>query len=1284
MSNSSRTPTRFVKIVSPLAIAIALAACGGGSSFGGSGSGGGSRPDSPTGGQPATGGQEVTKNVKSVEINADSNKLLVDGSKPITIKAVAKDDKNNVISDAKFNFTVDKNATLVVSGGTATLTPGDAKIGDELTVTVKSGGKTKALKITVVKKDTDIALGGETVAAIDVRSDTNKLFVDGSRPVKITAITKNALNNVISADVSFSTTGHATLQVSGSTVTVTPDAATVGETVTITIKSGEQTKTVDLIVTEKETVVEGGETVAAIDVNTDSTDNKLFVDGSKPVKITAIPKNADQNAINADVKFTTSDKATLVVSGSSVTVTPDGAAVGDKINIKVQAGGITKTVTLTVTEKETVVEGGETVAAIDIRKDSTKLFADKSNTVKITAYPKNAENNIITADVKFTSTDKVTLDVSGNSVTVTADGAKVGDTVTIKVKAGGESKDVTLNVTAQETVVEGGETVASIDVRPDSLQLLVDGSKAISIVATPKNDANNAIEADVKFTATGPATLVVNGKTAALTPDRAKVGDPITVTIKAGGVTRTLNFTVIAKESEVQGGETVTGLSLQSDSTQLLADGSKAVKITAIPKNVDNNAISAEVKFSAQNAKVTITTSGNTATVVSDGATPGEAVTIKVVSGEVTKNVTLNVVDVAQAPVLSLTDMQVGIANLSAGGSTGLTIELKDQNGDYAKDEYTATFTSKCISNGSSEIVSPIKSKTGVFTTTYTAKGCEGDDVITATIEGLGLKKTATVSVTPANLGAVEFVSAEPKNILLEGMSAPGMQHTSTVKFQIKNDVGGPIANADVSFELVTPSAGDGGIKLASLTGKTDNNGFVSTILQAGSVHTSVRVRATVDRNGTKISSESSELIISTGIADQNSLSLSLETLNPAAWNHDGVKVKANVYAADRYNNPVPDGTTVSFYTELGQIEPSCTTVKGFCNVIWTSADPRYLGVGADTRYAQDGITTITAKVIGEESFLDSNANGYFDDGDVFDQNSDRGEAYADYNMNYNDGDQAGNHYDQGLDRFILDYNGNGTYDGKDGKYTGLGCKHSSLCATGNGLKDIFTSIELVMAEDNQAIKIYDVTNPAPVLVYDALNGGTKINPALAAIPGYPVEIDKHFKLVNNRHYRIEVFGATNKQVPPNGTSITASSEAAKVIAGSAKVANTNAHGTNPVNPYGAYSLPLYLENGEKSAGTVKVAINAGGLETTYVIPYEIDNDGDNIPNSQDSDDDNDGINDADERASNGAFASTNAYLPDPDTTDTDGDGTTDANESDATLFTITDTNSNGISDVKE
>ncbi len=539
----------------------------------------------------------------------------------------------------------------------------------------------------------------------------------------------------------------------------------------------------------------------------------------------------------------------------------------------------------------------------------------------------------------------------------------------------------------------------------------------------------------------------------------------------------------------------------------------------------------------------------------------------------------------AEPVVLKFGAMKIGLKKLSAGGSTGITVELKDQHGEFAKTEQTVTFSSPCISNGQSEIVSPIKSSTGVFTTTYTAKGCEGDDEITATSGAL--KTKGTVNVTPANLGAVEFVSAEPQSILLKGMSAAGQQHTSTVKFQIKNDVGGPIANADVKFELVTPAVGDGGIKLSTTTGKTDNNGYVSTILQAGTVHTSVRVRATVERNGTKISSESSQLVISTGIADQNSFSLSFSTLNPAAWDHDGVEVDVNVIASDRYNNPVPDGTTVSFYTELGQIQPSCQTKDGRCSVKWRSSEPRDLGIPVGLPYprhtltnASDGITTVTAKILGEESFIDQNANGIFDDGDIFDTRSDRGETYIDYNMGYEvtdaNGNKTMNTFDQGLDPFILDYNGNGKYDPKDGKYTGLGCKHSSLCANDNGLKDIFTSGQIVMSEDNQSFVILD----------------NKENP----VPG---------ALKTGETYTLEVYGVKNHQVPPMGTSISVSADGAKVLGGKLTLASTNAHGSDLSKPYGPARISFTVTEPEKNTGTVKISIDTGAVKqevTRYFV----------------------------------------------------------------------------------
>ena len=557
-------------------------------------------------------------------------------------------------------------------------------------------------------------------------------------------------------------------------------------------------------------------------------------------------------------------------------------------------------------------------------------------------------------------------------------------------------------------------------------------------------------------------------------------------------------------------------------------------------------------------------------------------------SGGVTTNPT------AEDLKFTLSQIELGLTELSAGGSTGITIELRDELGALASESLSIALTSPCVSNGTSTIVSPSESATGVFTSTYTSIGCEGLDEITATFGTQ--KQTASVNVQPANLGAVEFVSAEPQNILLKGMSAPGQQHTSMVTFQIKNDVGGPIANADVKFELTTDV---GGISLSATEGKTDNNGFVSTILQAGTVHTSVRVRATVERDNATISSESSQLVISTGIADQNSLSLSLSELNPSAWNHDGVKVSVNMYAADRYNNPVPDGTTVAFFTELGQIEPSCQTENGACVVEWTSSDPRDLGT-LDPLYPRDtsssnsdGITTITAVVIGEESFIDTNSNGIFDDGDQLDSISDRGEAYEDYNMRYDTDtprdNESNNEYDQGLEPY-LDFNGNGVRDPKDGKYTGLGCAHSTLCGDDNGLKNIFTSAELVMAEDNQHVTIWQ--------------GNTII-----ASTKPEITVDQPIK--NNVSYRVEVSGIRNNQVPPVGTTIDAGSDEAEIVVGSATLGSTNSHLNNLNSLSGGYFTSLRVKDSdveERVDGFIQIkVVTPRGVERTDFFVYEDD-----------------------------------------------------------------------------
>ena len=77
------------------------------------------------------------------------------------------------------------------------------------------------------------------------------------------------------------------------------------------------------------------------------------------------------------------------------------------------------------------------------------------------------------------------------------------------------------------------------------------------------------------------------------------------------------------------------------------------------------------------------------------------------------------------------------------------------------------------------------------------------------------------------------------------------------------------------------------------------------------------------------------------------------------------LRIRVQVLAADHFNNPVPNGTAISFTTEGGAIDGSCLTDDGGCSVTWRSQRPRL----------PDGRFTILATAIGNESFLDSERN---------------------------------------------------------------------------------------------------------------------------------------------------------------------------------------------------------------------------------------------------------------------------------------------------------------------
>ena len=83
-----------------------------------------------------------------------------------------------------------------------------------------------------------------------------------------------------------------------------------------------------------------------------------------------------------------------------------------------------------------------------------------------------------------------------------------------------------------------------------------------------------------------------------------------------------------------------------------------------------------------------------------------------------------------------------------------------------------------------------VTSSTGTIDATYTAKGCSGPDVITATaaVASANLTATGTVTVAAATIGSIQFESATPASI---GLKGTGLNETSTVVFKVVDSTGG-------------------------------------------------------------------------------------------------------------------------------------------------------------------------------------------------------------------------------------------------------------------------------------------------------------------------------------------------------------------------------------------------------------------------------------------------------------------------------------------------------------
>ncbi len=182
-------------------------------------------------------------------------------------------------------------------------------------------------------------------------------------------------------------------------------------------------------------------------------------------------------------------------------------------------------------------------------------------------------------------------------------------------------------------------------------------------------------------------------------------------------------------------------------------------------------------------------------------------------------------------------------------------------------------------------------------------------------------------------------------------------------------------------------------------------------------------------------------------ISDKN-FNLFFDEVNPAVIDdngaHGGVQVVITVFAGDKFNASV-NGGTVRIQTEWGILDSNtCQLIQGSCTVNWTS-DSDFAFIPLDL------LNTFTAYIVGEESYVDLNGSGNFDNGDT----PNPGDSYLrDLEEPYLDLDHNGS-YTAGFDE-IIDIDNNGVHTLGDNFFNGANCTHSTLCAPNKSSITIF------------------------------------------------------------------------------------------------------------------------------------------------------------------------------------------------------------------------------------
>src|SRR6266480_1361381 len=321
-------------------------------------------------------------------------------------------------------------------------------------------------------------------------------------------------------------------------------------------------------------------------VSVDLTPPSATVQVGQTVQLTAIPRDANGNALSdRTVTWTSSNTSAAIVSPTGLVT----GVVAGSAAITATSEGKSGTASITVTNVP--------VASVDVTPPTATVQAGQ--TVQLSATPKDINGLPLsgrTATWTSSNTSVATVSNAGLVSAVTPGSA------TITATSEGKSGTATITVTGVTTV-----PVATVDLTPATAT--VQAGQTVQLTATPKDSNGNALSGrTVTWTSSNNsvATVSTSGLVSGVTPGSA------TITATSEGKSGTASITV----TDIP----VTSVDVTPPAATVQA--SQTVQLSATPRDANGAALSGRVvTWSSSNTSVaTVSTSG-----LVSGVTPGSA-----------------------------------------------------------------------------------------------------------------------------------------------------------------------------------------------------------------------------------------------------------------------------------------------------------------------------------------------------------------------------------------------------------------------------------------------------------------------------------------------------------------------------------------------------------------------------------------------------------------------------------------------------------------------------------